>query len=337
MIQVEHLSKRYGDKLAVDDISFRVHEGEILGFLGPNGAGKSTTMRILTGFIPATSGTAKVAGYDVFTDSLNVRRQIGYLPENVPLYPEMRVNEYLLFRSQLKGVPRKERRTKIQEALEKCGVVEVQNQIIGTLSKGYRQRVGLTDAMLHDPKILILDEPTIGLDPNQIRQIRTLIKELGRKHTILLSTHILPEVEMICGRVIIINKGKLVAMDTPSNLTSRLRGVATVSLEAKGPFERIKSVLEGVSGVLNVKGENGAETHRFIVEVDKGGDAREEIFKTFVENQWVLLEMKKEAVTLEEVFHQITTMEAEETVREEPVLKGGIKERVSGLFSRMKG
>jgi ABC-2 type transport system ATP-binding protein len=338
MIQVEHLTKRYGDKTAVDDISFRVHEGEVLGFLGPNGAGKSTTMRILTGFIPATSGTARVAGYDVFTDSLNVRRQIGYLPENVPLYPEMRVNEYLTFRTQLKGVPRRDRKTKIQEALEKCGIVDVQNQIIGTLSKGYRQRVGLADAMVHDPKILILDEPTIGLDPNQIRQIRALIKELGQKHTILLSTHILPEVEMICGRVIIINKGKLVAMDTPGNLTSKLRGGATISLEAKGPFERIKTTLEGMSGVLGVKGENGAESHRFSVEADKGGDAREGIFKTFVDNKWVLLEMKREAVTLEEVFHQITTKEAEETLREEPTLKGGsIKEKVSGLFSKIRG
>ena len=345
MIQVEHLTKRFGDKTAVDDISFRVQEGEILGFLGPNGAGKSTTMRIITGFIPATSGTARVAGYDVFTDSLNVRRQIGYLPESVPLYHEMRVNEYLLFRTQLKGVPRKDRRTRIQEALERCGIVEVQNQIVGTLSKGYRQRVGLADAIVHDPRILILDEPTIGLDPNQIRQVRTLIKELGKKHTILLSTHILPEVEMICGRVIIINKGKLVAMDTPDNLTSRLRGGATINLEARGPFGRIKAGLEGVPGVLNVKGEDGssaqtgnkAGTHRFVLEADKDRDVREEIFNAFVENRWVLLEMKKEAVTLEEVFHQITTRETEETAGEVTVPKGGIKDTVSGLLSKIRG
>jgi ABC-2 type transport system ATP-binding protein len=296
-------------------------------------------MRILTGFIPATSGTARVAGYDVFADSLSVRKQIGYLPENVPLYHEMRVNEYLIFRSQLKGVPKKERRARIQEALEKCGVVEVQNQIVGTLSKGYRQRVGLADAMVHDPKILILDEPTIGLDPNQIRQVRELIKELGKRHTILLSTHILPEVEMICGRVIIINKGKLVAMDTPGNLTSRLRGGATINLEARGPFGQIKAGLERLPGVLNIKGEDGNETHRFVVETDKGRDVREEIFRAFVENRWVLLEMKKEAVTLEEVFHQITTKEAEESAPggEEAVPGGGIRETVSGLFSRIKG
>ncbi len=340
MIQVEHLSKRYGDKLAVDDISFEVHEGEILGFLGPNGAGKTTTMRIITGFIPATSGNVRVANYDVFTDSLMVRKQIGYLPENVPLYHEMRVNEYLMFRAQLKGVTRKERRAKIQEALEKCGVVDVQNQIVGTLSKGYRQRVGLADALVHDPKILILDEPTIGLDPNQIRQVRTLIKELGEHHTILLSTHILPEVEMICGRVIIINKGKLVAMDTPSNLTSKLRGGATLHLEAKGPFEPIKTCLESVSGVFSVRGQdNGQESHYFSLEIDKTKDAREEIFRTFVDNGWVLLEMKKEAVTLEEVFHHITTKEreAEELTVEESEARGGLKERVSGLFSKIKG
>ncbi|MFN3466810.1 MAG: ABC transporter ATP-binding protein [Candidatus Brocadiales bacterium] len=344
MIQVEHLTKRFGDKTAVDDISFWVQEGEILGFLGPNGAGKSTTMRILTCFIPATSGTARVAGYDVFTDSLSVRKQIGYLPESVPLYHEMRVNEYLMFRTQLKGVPRKDRRNRIQEALERCGIVEVQNQIVGTLSKGYRQRVGLADAIVHDPKILILDEPTIGLDPNQIRQVRTLIKELGKKHTILLSTHILPEVEMICGRVIIINKGKLVAMDTPDNLTSRLRGGATIHLEARGPFERIKAGLEGVPGVLTVKGEDGsslqtgskASGHRFVLETDKGRDVREEIFNAFVENKWVLLEMKKETVTLEEVFHQITTREVEETAGEVTVPKGGIKDTVSGLLGRIK-
>ncbi|MDI6760444.1 MAG: ATP-binding cassette domain-containing protein [Candidatus Brocadiaceae bacterium] len=349
MIQVEHLSKRFGDKTAVDDISFRVDEGEILGFLGPNGAGKSTTMRILTGFLPATSGTARVAGYDVFTDSLNVRKQIGYLPENVPLYLDMRVNEYLTFRAQLKGVPRKDRRARIQEALEKCGVVEVQNQIVGTLSKGYRQRVGLADTMVHNPRILILDEPTIGLDPNQIRQVRSLIKELGKKHTILLSTHILPEVEMICGRVIIINNGKLVAMDTPGNLTSKLRGGATIHLEAKGPFRQIKAGLEGIPSVLSVKGEDESaapsgtrtKTHRFVLETDKGRDVREEVFNAFVENKWVLLGMKKEAVTLEEVFHQITTREAEEAAgplppAEGPAPKGGIKETVSGLLSRVK-
>jgi ABC-2 type transport system ATP-binding protein len=338
MIKVDHLTKRYGDKTAVDDISFEVQEGEILGMLGPNGAGKTTTMRILTCFTPATSGSATVAGHDVFADSLRVRRQIGYLPENVPLYLDMRVNEYLLFRAQLKRVPRKEIYPRIEQCLEKCGIVEVKNQIIGTLSKGYRQRVGLADTLIHDPKILILDEPTIGLDPNQIRQVRQLIKELGQRHTILLSTHILPEVEMLCGRVIIINRGKIVANDTPSNLVARLRGGATVSLEAKGPSEVIERALREIPGVIKVTGGNKGQVNQFLVESDKGKDAREDIFKTFARNDWILLEMKRDVMTLEEIFHQITTQEAEEAYREEVSQRpaGGVKERLSGILGRLK-
>lgn len=336
MIKVENLTRRFADKLAVDDISFEVHEGEVLGFLGPNGAGKSTTMRILTCFIPATSGFAWVAGNDVFTNSLNVRKQIGYLPENVPLYLDMRVNEYLLFRAELKKVARKDRRSRIGECLEKCGIEEVQNQMVGTLSKGYRQRVGLADALIHDPKILILDEPTIGLDPNQIRQVRQLIKQLGEKHTILLSTHILPEVEMICGRVIIIDKGKLVANDTPANLLTKLEGGAVLELQAKGPANSIQQALSGISGVTNVEGKaNGGAENHFIVEVDKGKDVREEVFQTFVKNNWVLLEMKKVGVTLEEIFHQLTTAE-EDIAGEETSQKtgAGIRQMVSGIFGK---
>ena len=254
MIKVEQLAKRYADVYAVDHISFEVNQGEILGLLGPNGAGKTTTMRILTCYMPATSGTATVDGYDVFRDSINVRKQIGYLPENVPLYPEMRVKEYLTFRAKLKRVSYRERKLKIDECIEKCRIKEVQNQIIGTLSKGYRQRVGLADTLVHDPKILILDEPTIGLDPNQIRQVRQLIKELGEKHTILLSTHILPEVEMLCGRVIIINKGKIVAMDTPSNLESQLKGGSNIVLEVRGNGEKIKNALSSIKGVKKLYG-----------------------------------------------------------------------------------
>ncbi len=339
MIKVEGLTKRYADKVAVDNISFEVQEGEVLGFLGPNGAGKTTTMRILTCFLPATSGFAWVAGYDVFTDSLNVRKQIGYLPENVPLYLDMRVSEYLLFRAELKKVPKKERRSKIGECIERCGIAEVQNQIVGTLSKGYRQRVGLADALIHDPKILILDEPTIGLDPNQIRQVRQLIKDLGKKHTILLSTHILPEVGMICGRVIIINNGKLVADDTPANLLTKLKGGALLSLQAKGPAKSIERALRGITGVNNVSaGEKEGTVSRFVVEVDKDRDVREDIFRTFVEHNWVLLEMKKEAVTLEEIFHQLTTKdEAVTTVEEKPQKAGaGIGQMVSGIFSKRK-
>lgn len=316
MIKVEHLTKSYASVLAVDDISFEVGEGEIVGLLGPNGAGKTTTMRILTCFMPATSGTASIAGYDVFTDSLNVRKQIGYLPENVPLYPEMRVNEYLLFRAKLKKVPYKERNSRIQECLERCVIREVEKQIIGTLSKGYRQRVGLADTLVHDPKILILDEPTIGLDPNQIRQIRQLIKDLGEKHTVLLSTHILPEVEMICGRVIIINKGKVVAMDTPSNLLARMKGGSIVHLEVTGKAERVKSALSAIAGVTKVLCSENGDVNNFVVEADQGRDIREDIFKCIVKNNWILYELRREKASLEDIFHQITTQEKEAQVAE---------------------
>lgn len=342
MIKVQNLTKRYADKLAVDDISFEVHEGEVLGFLGPNGAGKSTTMRVLTCFIPATAGFAWVAGSDVFTDSLNVRKQIGYLPENVPLYLDMRVNEYLRFRAELKKVSGKDRKMRVDESLERCGIVDVQNQMVGTLSKGYRQRVGLADALLHDPKILILDEPTIGLDPNQIRQVRQLIKELGEKHTILLSTHILPEVEMVCNRVIIIDKGKLVANDTPTNLLTKLKGGSIIEVQAKGPAAPIEKSLREIAGVVKVeaKSNKGAASSSFVVEADKerDRDVREDIFRSFVKNDWVLLEMKKIAVTLEDIFHQLTTTENGEAVVEEPEQQAtaGIGQMVSGLFGKKK-
>jgi len=218
MIDVQHLTKAYGDLRAVDDITFHVGEGEIVGLLGPNGAGKSTTMRILTCFIPATSGKAAVAGCDVFTQSLQVRQNIGYLPENNPLYPEMRATEYLKFRAKLKNVPRKERKRRIGEVLERCGAADFAGQVIGTLSKGERQRVGLADCLLHNPRILILDEPTVGLDPNQIRHVRDLINELGSAHTVLISTHILPEVESVCERFIIIHEGKIAQQMTMDEL-----------------------------------------------------------------------------------------------------------------------
>lgn len=317
MINVERLTKSYANVLAVDDISFEVGEGEIVGLLGPNGAGKTTTMRILTCFMPATSGTATVAGYDVFTDSLNVRKQIGYLPENVPLYPEMRVSEYLLFRAKLKGVPSKKRNSRIQECLELCGIKDVEKQIIGTLSKGYRQRVGLADTLIHDPKVLILDEPTIGLDPNQIRQVRQLIKNLGENHTVLLSTHILPEVEMICGRVTIINKGKIVAMDTPSNLLTTLKGGATIHLEVKGETKRIESALSAIPGVTKVLWNKNGDATNFVVETGRDKDIRGDIFNCIVKNNWTLYELRKEKATLEELFHQITTKEEEVQVAEE--------------------
>lgn len=324
MIKVRHLSKRYASVYAVKDISFEVPEGEIRGFLGPNGAGKSTTMKILTCFMPATSGFASVGGYDVFNDSLKARQIIGYLPENVPLYTEMRVNEYLIFRSKLKNVPRKKRKNKITECLERCGVTDVQDQIIGTLSKGYRQRVGLADTLVHDPKILILDEPTIGLDPNQIRQVRQIIKDLGEKRTVLLSTHILPEVEMLCDRVIIINKGRIAAEDTPKNLAGLSMNYGNLILEVKGDAKQIEKVFSGIDAVSKVTNRNpdaaddcnvnrpdSGQINTFCIESKDGVgvNTREKLFNAVVKNNFVLLGMKKESVSLEDIFHHITTKE----------------------------
>ncbi len=312
MIKVKNLTKRYVNMNAVDDISFHVKENEIVGLLGPNGAGKTTTMRILTCFMPATAGSATVAGYDVFTDSLNVRQQIGYLPENVPLYLDMRAYEYLMFRAKLKNIPRRERRKKIEYCLEMTGITDVQNQIVGTLSKGYKQRVGLADTLIHDPKILILDEPTIGLDPNQIRQIRGVIKGLGQKHTVLLSTHILPEVEMVCDRIMIINKGKIVAMDTPSNLMKQLKTGSNLVLEIKGDGEKIKNSLSKVDTVQSVTFRKKDDANEFYVDGTGDKDIREDIFNCIVRDNYILREMKKQTITLEEIFHQITTRETEE-------------------------
>src|SRR3984957_3111532 len=233
MIEVENLSKTYSGFRAVQGISFHVNKGEIVGFLGPNGAGKSTTMKVLAGYLPPTDGKIRIAGFDVVTDSIEVRKRIGYMPENVPLYTDMRVNEFLRFRAELKQVARRKIKDRVETVKQWCSLKDVENKIIGTLSKGYRQRVGLADAMVHDPELLILDEPTIGLDPNQIRAVRDLIKDLGKRHTILLSTHILSEVELTCNRVLVINRGKIEAQDTPANLTKLVRGGGSVILEVK--------------------------------------------------------------------------------------------------------
>ncbi len=312
MITVKNLTKRYVNINAVDNVSFHVKENEIVGLLGPNGAGKTTTMRILTCFMPATSGSATVAGYDVFSDSLNVRQEIGYLPENVPLYLDMRVNEYLMFRAKLKNIPRRERRKKIDYCLEMTGITDVQKQITGTLSKGYKQRVGLADTLIHDPKILILDEPTIGLDPNQIRQIRGVIKGLGQKHTVLLSTHILPEVEMVCDRIMIINKGKIVAMDTPANLMKQLKTGSNLVLELKGDGENMKNSLAKVDSVSTVTYKKKDDAFEFYVNGTGERDIREDVFKCIVKNNYIMREMKRQTISLEEIFHQITTSETEE-------------------------
>ncbi len=334
MIKVENLSKRYAGHTAIKDLSFEVERGEIVGFLGPNGAGKSTTMKILSCFMPATGGRASVAGYDVFTQALEVRQHLGYMPENVPLYTEMRVNEYLEHRAALKGLGGKKLKMRVGEVKELTSLNDVQRKIIGTLSKGYRQRVGLADALVGEPDLLILDEPTIGLDPNQIRQVRDLIKNLGQKHTILLSTHILPEVEMTCSRVIILHKGRIEASDTPQNLLSQLRAVGNIRLEANTGADTGLEQLQKVPGIKEVTldgGANGAEGvpaavngngkaaesalpdadgyRTFNLRVEAGADPRAELFRLAVERKWTLRELARRRATLEDVFVEITHAE----------------------------
>ncbi|GIW82194.1 MAG: multidrug ABC transporter ATP-binding protein [Gemmatales bacterium] len=301
MIQVDNVTKYFGPILAVDHVSFEVDEGEIVGFLGPNGAGKTTTLRILTSYLPATSGKAKVAGFDVMNHSLEVRRHIGYLPESVPLYPEMRVEEYLSYRAKLKGIERRVRRQRIEYCLERCRIREVRRRLIGTLSKGYRQRVGLADAMVHDPEILILDEPTVGLDPVQIRETLALIKELGTKRTILLSTHILSEVEAICRRVIIIASGR-VSFDQP---ISALEG-RTIRLEAKGPAEEIRRVLAEIKEVEEITPVPvGDGVAGFEIQSDGGRDIREEISRRLAEKNVIIRQLTLRPKKLEDVFFQV--------------------------------
>jgi ABC-2 type transport system ATP-binding protein len=310
MIKVENLSKRYAGVTAIDNISFEVGKGEIVGFLGPNGAGKSTTMRILSSFMPATSGRASIAGFDVFENSLEARARLGYMPENVPLYTEMRVTEYLNYRAALKGVSGRHVRERVGIVKELCNLKDVENKIIGALSKGYRQRVGLADALVHDPDLLILDEPTIGLDPNQIRQVRELIKSLGKRHTILLSTHILPEVEMTCSRVIIINKGRIEASDTPENLLGNLRRAGGVRLEAKTGDDSGVEWLFKVSGVRDVNVEKDGDWTVFLLRVEANSDPREDIHRLAVERKWTVRELSRRKATLEDVFVEITHPDA---------------------------
>jgi ABC-2 type transport system ATP-binding protein len=314
MIEVENLTKYYGPTAAIQDVSFRVEPGQIVGFLGPNGAGKTTTLRILAGYLPATSGTARVAGLDVFKHSLSVRQRLGYLPENVPLYSEMRVRAYLDFVAEVKGVPRAERRSRVDAAMERCRVEDVANHLIGSLSRGYRQRVGIAQAILHDPEVILLDEPTVGLDPKQIIEIRQLIMELAGQRTIILSTHILPEVEMTCQRVIIINQGKIVAMDTPENLKAKVRTSTTVFLQLDGPSGSVREELQRVGGVLRVE-ERPAQADgrmRYLVECAPDRDLRRELAATVVRQGWGLYELRPADVMLEEVFIQLVREEQPE-------------------------
>ena len=310
-IDVSHLTKRYDTATALSDISFDVQAGEIMGFLGPNGAGKTTTMRILTGLIAPSSGVARIDGLDVSDQSLEVRRRIGYLPEHVALYPELRVQEYLAYRAAIKGVPSRDRRARVGGALERCALTEVRRSLIGRLSKGFRQRVGVADCLVGQPAILILDEPTVGLDPHQIRQTRDLIRELGRTTTILLSTHILPEVEMLCHRVTIINKGRIVAVDTPGRLRERLRGTQIIRVELKGEAASIEAALRQLPSVARVSAAGQANgTAAFDVETRDGADIREAIFHLAVARQWTLRELSKSQASLEDVFIQLTTEES---------------------------
>jgi ABC-2 type transport system ATP-binding protein len=313
MIRVENLTKDYGTFRAVDKVTFNVRKGEVLGFLGPNGAGKSTTMKMLTCFLAPTGGTASVAGHDVYDQSLDVRRHLGYLPEDTPLYRDMTVLEYLEFAAEMRKMDPAKSGSRIKEVGGRCGLGDVAGKLVGELSKGYRQRLGLAQAILHDPDILILDEPTSGLDPNQIVEIRGLIKELGREKTVILSTHILPEVQATCSRILIISGGKLVADDTPEALRAREKGSRyRVIVEANGAAkESIRDRLAGLGGVARceiVGGEEG--THAFALDARSSEDLRRPIFRAVVDNNWPLLELVRESVSLEDVFRHLTRDES---------------------------
>ncbi len=311
MIEVKDLFKAYPGVVAVDRVSFRVERGEIAGFLGPNGAGKSTTMRILTCFLAPTSGSASVAGFDVLRQSMEVRRRVGYLPENNPLYTEMRVEEYLRFRARIKGVARADRERRVGEVLERVGLSERRRSIIQNLSKGLRQRVGLADAIVHGPEIVILDEPTIGLDPTQVREVRELIRELGKERTVLLSSHILSEVEKVCRRVLILSRGRLVEQGTPEEIAGRLVRTGRVRLEARGDGRAIKEALEKLPGVAHVIWENRGELHGFAVQCADGADPRAGIFQLCAGKGWTIQELAWERLSLEDVFSILTAPPAE--------------------------
>ena len=310
MIEVQHLTKRYGRVTAVNDVSFRVERGEILGFLGPNGAGKTTTMRILTGYMPATEGNAIVAGFDVFDQPIEAKRRTGYLPETPPLYPDMSVSEYLDFVAKIKGVASAERRARVQYVMGRTRIADMANRLCGKLSKGYKQRVGLASALIHNPDVLILDEPTAGLDPKQIIETRELIKELAGDHTIILSTHILPEVAQTCQRVVIINKGHVVAIDTPDNLTARLRGSETMYLQVDaGGADPAASLglVPGVTRVVEADRRDGMIGYE--VDSESGRDVRRDLARAVIGSGWGLLEMRPMRMSLEDVFLSLTTEE----------------------------
>jgi gliding motility-associated transport system ATP-binding protein len=308
MIEVEQLTKYHGFLPAISDLSFTIGRGEVVGFLGPNGAGKTTTLKILTCYLPPTSGQARVNGLDVSRDSLKVREQVGYLPENVPLYTEMTVEGFLSFAAQAKGILTRQIKTSIDKVLDDCGLEKVRGRIIGHLSKGFKQRVGLAQALLNNPPVLILDEPTIGLDPSQVVEIRQMIRSLGQERTIILSTHILPEVSQICQKVIIINRGRIVAIDTVPNLTAQLQTSRRIHLTIQGPQEEVLKALADRPGVLKVEAQDDGQG-RFVAEMDKDQDIRADLARSIIEKGWGLLEMRSQELSLEEVFVQLVTDE----------------------------
>ena len=319
MIQVENITKKYGSFTAVNDISFEIEEGEIVGFLGPNGAGKSTTMNMITGFIEPTSGKIIVDGYNISKKPKKAKRQIGYMPEGVPLYTDLTVKEFVTYMAELKGVPKKERKEKVEKALEDTGLIDVKNKLTRNLSRGYKQRVSMAGALVSNPKVIILDEPTVGLDPKQVTEIRALIKNLGKEHTVILSSHILSEVSQICNRVIIINKGKIIAIDTPENLEKKVVRDNIVYVTVEDPENKMDSVKDKLENVQEIKliEENEDKTKKYKITADDGVDLRKNIFDTFAKEEITIFEMKKSDVTLEDAFMQLINSQDENAVEQE--------------------
>ena len=313
MIEVNNLTKYYGDFPAIENVTFTVNKGEVLGFLGPNAAGKTTTMRILTGFMPPTSGSVKIAGFDVVDQSLEVRRHIGYLPETVPLYTDMNVTEYLDFLGQLRGMNKEWRKRRISDVIDICRLGEYRSSLIGKLSKGFRQRVGIAQAILHEPEVLILDEPTIGIDPIQVVETRNLIKSFGGDHTVILSTHILPEVSLVCERIIIINEGQVVAIDRPENLSERLKGTERIEVDIRGPFAQVMTALRDIPGVQEVTRTDKDDVGFYNIEMVSGADLREHISNLVHERGWGLLRLQPIQMSLEEIFLRLTVTETDQT------------------------
>ena len=309
MIEVSNMTKYYGNFLAVENVNFKIKKGEIVGFLGPNGAGKTTTMRVITGFIPPTTGSAKIAGFDAVSDSLEVRKRIGYLPETVPLYTDMTIKDYLQFMGSIRSMASNDIKNRIPEVVDICRLGDYRDTLIGKLSKGFRQRVGIAQAILHEPDVLVLDEPTIGIDPIQVVETRKLIKDLSGEHTLILSTHILPEVSMLCERVLIIHEGSIVAEDTPNNLSDRLQGVERVEMEIRGPIDTVTKAITNINGVIKCASDGEGNHARYNIQVERGLDLRERLAKTIVSNGWALLQLNLLSMTLEEIFLKLTTKE----------------------------